>query len=72
MPRSVIHWARDPKSTAPGLYALRGFRLPYSARRSGRLDEEFPLVGRLTGDAGGDWSYVGEPRTAAVSASVEF
>jgi outer membrane receptor protein involved in Fe transport len=50
-------------STAPpGIYALPGFRLPYSARWSGRasVDEQFPLAGDVTGDVGGDYSYVGE------------
>lgn len=50
-------------STAPpGIYALPGFRLPYSARWSGRasVDEQFALIGDLVGDFGGDFSYVGE------------
>jgi outer membrane receptor protein involved in Fe transport len=50
-------------STAPaGIYALPGFRLPYSSRWSGRAsaDYEFPIVGDWKGDFGGDYSYVGE------------
>ena len=50
-------------SVAPkGIYALPGFRLPYSSRWSGRAsaDYEFPIVGDWKGDVGGDYSYVGE------------
>jgi outer membrane receptor protein involved in Fe transport len=50
-------------SVAPaGIYALPGFRLPYSSRWSGRAsaDYEFHIVGEWKGDFGGDYSYVGE------------
>jgi iron complex outermembrane recepter protein len=50
-------------ATAPlGIYGLPGFRLPYSARWSGRLsaDYEFPIVAEWNGDIGGDYSYVGQ------------
>jgi outer membrane receptor protein involved in Fe transport len=50
-------------STAPaGIYALPGFRLPYSARWSGRasVDYEFPIVAQWNGDVGADYSYIGQ------------
>lgn len=38
-----------------------GDRLPFSARLSGHIsvDQSFPITGDVTGDAGIDWSYIG-------------
>jgi iron complex outermembrane receptor protein len=46
----------------PGIYALSGFRLPYSARWAGRVsaDYEFSIVDAWSGEVGGDYNYVGQ------------
>lgn len=51
-----------PTGVSGGTDAVAGDRLPYSTRFSGNLsvDDEFSLVGALTGFIGGDVDYVGD------------
>lgn len=46
---------------ASSVSGASGDRLPFSARISGHLsfDQKFPIAGDATGDAGVEWSYIG-------------